>query len=79
MWPCPVHNVAFVRLLPDHKNEQNTAALYGIIAIYCSVVFVYFSFDSIICACRLCFKCLAALSRSLCVQRRIGSSSSHHW
>lgn len=32
----------------DHKNEQNTAALYGIIAIYCSVVFVYFSFDSII-------------------------------
>lgn len=33
----------------DHHNDE-TAALYGIISIYCSLVFVYLSFDSIICA-----------------------------
>ena len=42
--PCPY-------VATDDHNNDETAALYGIVSIYCSLVFVYLSFDSIICEC----------------------------
>lgn len=49
----------------DHHNDE-TAALYGIISIYCSLVFVYLSFDSIICALLLVPRTGTVFRRSYC-------------